>query len=105
MHKSLTRAASRNLILAWMAWTAVTVVVTRAAVVPSFAVGAVFGVCAGLLQTRALKANPAAFAAAVSAFDVRHALRATRAGTLRRRTDDRDVLGGISWRVLFGAVA
>ena len=82
MHKSLTRAASRNLILTWIAWTAVTVVVARAAVLPSFLVGAVFGVGAGLLQSRALKANPAAFSAAVTAFDVRRALRATRAGTL-----------------------
>ena len=82
MHKSLTRAASRNLILAWLAWTAVTVAVTRAAVVPSFLVGAAFGVGAGFLQSRALKANPAAFSAAVTAFDVRRALRATRVGTL-----------------------
>jgi hypothetical protein len=82
VHKSLTRTASRNLIIAWIVWTAVVVALTRATVLPSFALGAVFGLGAGLLQSRALKANPGAFAAAVTAIDVRRALLATRGGTL-----------------------
>jgi len=45
-------------------------------------VGAVLGLGAGFLQSRGAEGKSRSFSAAVTAFDVRQALRATRAGTL-----------------------
>jgi len=82
VHKSLALGTNRVLILCWLVGASGLVLWTSGAVLSACAVGAAFGAVAGVLQGRALRSDPAGFAATATAIDVRRVLSATRDGKL-----------------------
>jgi hypothetical protein len=80
VHKSLTLPTNRVLIFCWLAGTTAIVVATSGAALIPCVVGAAFGVGAGVLQARALRSDPAGFAATTTALDVRRVLNAANGG-------------------------
>jgi len=82
MHKSLMSGPNRLLITGLGAVVAVLVVVTSGAAAVSCAVGGAFGVGAGVVQARALRADALAFNATRTVLEVRRVLRSSLNGKL-----------------------
>ena len=82
MHKTLSIRANRVLIVCECLAVLLGLWATSGRIVLACATGAAVGLVAGALQGRALRAAPGAFAATVTAMDVRRALIASRDGKL-----------------------
>jgi len=82
MHKTLSRAANRRLIVVWVAGVCTLTLAGSGRGLPSLVVGATVGVLAGFAQEAALKSSPQAFATTTTAFEVRRAMVTSRAGRL-----------------------
>jgi hypothetical protein len=85
MHTTLTLKTNRILIFCWLVGVVVLAFTTSGAVLTTCAVGAAFGVCAGLLESRAVRSAPGRFAATVTMLDVRRVMMAASGGKLAIR--------------------